>query len=76
MNLEDFNTVNYRLSIGKDPDSDLDVYEVHNIHTGVIEYRDTFLSRTIETIEVLDHRLQELVFNKETEYEQESDAVH
>ena len=81
MNLEDYNTLNFSIKIGADPDTGLSIYQVVNNHTLVVEYQDFILSRVIETIGALDMRLSEIIFDKANPKEgfsdeQESDAVH
>lgn len=56
--MEEFVTDDYRLEIGENEGQT--IYQVVNIHTGVMEYQDFLLSRIIETLPKMQHRLDEV----------------
>ena len=60
----DYRTEHYHIGIGLD-EFEKKIYQVINIDTEVPEYEDTLLSRCIETMQVLEDKLQEVMFEYE-----------
>ena len=78
MNLEDFTTVNYKVRVGEN-EMGMKVYQVLNKETNVIEYEDNILSRTLESLEHLEFRLNEVLTELsggQREFDFTSDGLH
>ena len=56
----DYDTDNYSLVVGAGIDSNVDEYQVVNKLTGVIEYNDYILPRSIEALVNLQEKLDEV----------------
>lgn len=57
----DYSTTNYRIVVGEDKDNENPIYQIVNSETGVVEYDDFILPRTIEAILNLQEKFDEAV---------------
>lgn len=55
----DYKTENYFIDLGSNKEDGADIYQIINRETGVIEYDDFILPRTIEALLNLEEKLQE-----------------
>lgn len=58
-----YSTENYHITVGENKEADHPLYQIVNTATGIIEYEDTILPRTLDACKNLQDLLDEAIIN-------------